>query len=310
MRRGIEALRVGGDLRQSLGSYGNLAWALMYVTTARDALAVYDEGVAFARDYGLDDLDFRTNRLDALDFVGAHDELVAEARELKARAMQRGNAYATVFCELQVDWVRIVRGEPLGDPEEMVEADLSVGLPRSGFAPVAARAALGRNDPELARRIIVDGLDAIREGATVYAAVDNVAVALDLDDLDLAHRILSKSVPPGPTGRGYLSMLATALVDEADGEIAAAHAGFAEAETYFEARGWVWLRANALAGVGRCLAAMGDLEAGVAALRQARSIGEPLRAKPFIARVDAIIAASTVPQPDVAGTMRRVPAVE
>jgi class 3 adenylate cyclase/tetratricopeptide (TPR) repeat protein len=294
-RRGIEAARVSGDLRQSLQGYGQLAWALMYLATARDALAVYDEGVAFARDHGLDDLDLRTNRLDALDFVGAHDDLIEEARDLMARATRRGNAYATVFCDLQVAWVRIIRGEALNDPEGIIEAARSVGLPQTGFVSIAARAAIDRNDPDLARRMIVDALDTLPEGATVYAAVENVTAALAIDNRDLAHRILSRAVPPGPTGRGYLSMLATAIVDEADGEIAAAHAGFAEAETYFVARGWVWNRANALAGAGRCLVAMGQAEAGLEALREARRIVEPLRAAPFISRIDAFIAGGSTP---------------
>jgi hypothetical protein len=37
---------------------------------------------------------------------------------------------------------------------------------------------------------------------------------------------------------------------------------------------------------------MGDVEAGLAALREARRIVEPLRAAPFIARIDAAIAAA------------------
>jgi|GEM_PF-6819706 hypothetical protein len=47
-----------------------------------------------------------------------------------------------------------------------------------------------------------------------------------------------------------------------------------------------------LAGIGRCLVGMGDRDAGLAAVRQARAIGEPLRAAPFIAELDAFLAAN------------------
>lgn len=139
----------------------------------------------------------------------------------------------------------------------LIETMRSVGFPRTGFVHHAARAAMGRGDPDSARRLSVNALDAIPDGGTVYAAIENVALAVELGDLDLARRIFAKAVPPGPTGRGYLSMLATATLAEAEGDAAAASASYEEAGTHFAARGWPWYRATALAGTGRCLVAMG-----------------------------------------------------
>ncbi len=289
VRRGIAAGRASGDLRQALAGYAQLGWILTEHGTMDNALAVYDEGLAFAQDHGLDDLDLRSNRLDALDYAGRQDEVVAEAHDLRARAMLRGNAYAMMWCDLALASVRLVRGDTADDPEGLVEAARGVGFPRTGFVIFLAQATLDRGDPEAARKMIGDALDALPDEATVYAAIENVGIALELGDLDLARRIMSRAVPPGPTGRGYLSMLAMAMLAEAEGDLASARAAYDDAGTYFAVRGWPWYTANALAGSGRCLVGEGSTQAGLEALREARRLVEPLRAAPFIARLDAFI---------------------
>jgi tetratricopeptide (TPR) repeat protein len=292
VRRGIDLARGSGDLRQALAGFTNLAWTISEYGTIEDALSIYEEGLSFAQDHGLDDLDLRANRLDALEDAGRHDELLAEARDLKARAMRRGNAYAMTWCDVAVAAVATIRGETVDDPEGLVEATRGVGFPRTGFVTFVAQAAMQRGDPAGARQLVVDALDALPEGGNVYAALENMSIAVELGDFELGRRILALAVPPGPTGRGYLSMLARAILAEAEGDAAAAHADFVDAGAYFTARGWAWYRANAMAGTGRCLVAMGDVEAGLAALREARRIVEPLRAAPFIARIDVAIAAA------------------
>ena len=208
IRRGIEAARVAGDLRQALQGFTQLAWAFTEYATVDDALAIYEEGLAFARDHGLEDIDLRANRLDAFEYAGRHDDVLQEVQDLKARAAQRGDAYATTWCDMEVAAVRMIRGESIEDPEGLVEAVRGVGFPPTGFVFYVARAAMDRADPETARRLISDALDAIPVGGSVYSVIENMAVALDLGDLELGHRILDRAVPPGPTGRGYLSMLA------------------------------------------------------------------------------------------------------
>ena len=286
-RRGIDLARVSGDLRQASSGFAKLGWTLTEHGTMQDALAVYDEGLAFAQAHGLDDLDLRANRLDALEYAGQHDAVLEEVGDLKARAVRRGNAYAMTWCDMEIATIRIVRGEPVDDPESLIEAAHNVGFPRTGFAQWGARAAIARNDPESARRLIVEAVDDLPEGGTVFAAIENVELAVELGDLDLGRKIMSRAVPPGPTGRGYLSMLARAILAEAEGDAAAAHADFAGAGAYFTARGWAWYRVNALAGAGRCLVAMRQMEAGQDALREARGLAESLRAAPLMARIDA-----------------------
>ena len=66
----MDLRRTSGDLRQALQGFAKLGWHLTEYATIQDSLAVYDEGITFAQDHGLDDLDLRANRLDALDYAG------------------------------------------------------------------------------------------------------------------------------------------------------------------------------------------------------------------------------------------------
>jgi hypothetical protein len=50
--------------------------------------------------------------------------------------------------------------------------------------------------------------------------------------------------------------------------------------------------AYALAGIGRCLLALGETEEGVARLHESRAIWERLKATPRIAEIDALLATS------------------
>ena len=155
-RHGIDLAPASGDLRQALMGFTKLAWTLTEHATMQDVLAVYDEGLALARDHGLDDLELRANRLDALEVAGEHDAVLEEVGDLKARAVRRGNAYAAVWCDMDVASIRMMRGEPVDDPERFVEAARSVGFPRTGFVQWIARPAIERGDLETARRLIID----------------------------------------------------------------------------------------------------------------------------------------------------------
>jgi hypothetical protein len=49
-------------------------------------------------------------------------------------------------------------------------------------------------------------------------------------------------------------------------------------------------QAHALAGLGRCLLALGEIEEGIARLRESRAIWDRLDAAPRIAELDALLA--------------------
>jgi hypothetical protein len=82
------------------------------------------------------------------------------------------------------------------------------------------------------------------------------------------------------------------MLAEAGGDLPAARNGFASAAEAFARFGNVPEQAHALAGLGRCLLALGETQEGIARLRESRAIWERLRATPRIAEIDALLAAA------------------
>jgi tetratricopeptide (TPR) repeat protein len=292
VRRGVELDIASGDTRQVLTALTNLAWSLMSVANTRAARSAYDEALGFARDHGLADVDLRANRLDLLSTGGWYDEALAEAAAIREWGAAKGDAYATTMARAQRAGILDIRGEPVPDYAEIIAETRALGWPATPTANHAVRAAILRGDPDEARRVIDEAVDGIPEGTRTYSTLDLVRSARELGDLALAHKILSRATPPGPSSRGQLTRLAAAEVAEAEGSFAEAHAEFVEATTFFEAHDWPMEHAIGLAGIGRCLVGMDKREAGLAVVRQARAIVEPLRAAPFIAELDAFLAAN------------------
>jgi hypothetical protein len=79
---------------------------------------------------------------------------------------------------------------------------------------------------------------------------------------------------------------------ETEGDIAAARPRFQSAADYFTDHGWVENSGDALAGVGRCQIADGEVDAGIANLRRAREIAASLKIPSKIEAIDAAIAAA------------------
>jgi tetratricopeptide (TPR) repeat protein len=292
IRRGVDLDIARGDTRQVLTALTNLAWSLMNVANTRAARSAYDEALAFARDHGLADVDLRANRLNMLSTGGWYDEALAEAVVIREWAAAKGDVYATTMARAQSAGILDIRGEPVPDYAEIIAQSLALGWPATPTANHAVRAAILRGDPDEARRVIDEAVDSIPEGTRTYSTLDLVRSARELGDLQLAHKVLARATPPGPSSRGQLTRLATAEVAEAEGSFAEAHSAFSEATTFFESHGWPMEHAIGLAGLGRCLVAMGDREGGLAALRRARAIVAPLRAAPFIAELDASLSAN------------------
>jgi class 3 adenylate cyclase/tetratricopeptide (TPR) repeat protein len=292
VRRGVDLDIARGDTRQVLTALTNLAWSLMNVADTRAARSAYDEALVFAKDHGLADVDLRANRLDLLSTGGWYDEALAEAAVIREWAAARGDAYATTMARANSAGIMDIRGEPVPDYAEIIAASRTLGWPLTPTANLAVRAAILRGDPGEARRVIDEAVDGTPEGTRTYSTLDLVRSARELGDLQLAHKVLSRATPPGPTSRGQLTRLAMAEVAEAEGSFAEAHAAFSEATSFSESHGWPMEHAIGLAGIGRCLVGLGDRDAGLAAVRQARAIAEPLRAAPFIAELDAFLAAN------------------
>jgi class 3 adenylate cyclase/tetratricopeptide (TPR) repeat protein len=292
-RRGIELAAAAGDSRQVLVALTNLAWSLMDFTNTVAARGAYDEALAFARDHGLVDMDLRANRLDVLATGGWYDETLAEAAIIREWAAGRGDAYATLMSDMQRADIQTTRGEPVPDRADIAARMRGYGMPPTPPAGMEARDAIDRGDPEAARQIISESIDGTPAGASTYGTLTLVQMALQLGDIALAHKILTRAMPPGPSARGHLTLLATAEVAAADGDLEAAQAAFTEATTFFADHGWPHEQAIGLAGIGRCLAGLGNRDAGFAAVKQARELAARLGARPFIAELDTWLAATS-----------------
>jgi class 3 adenylate cyclase/tetratricopeptide (TPR) repeat protein len=291
-RRGIELAAAAGDSRRVLTGLVNLAWGLMDFSDTLTALGAYDEALAFAKDHGLADMDVRANRLDVLFTGGRYDETLAEAAVIRAWAVARGDAYATLMSDMQRAGVQAARGEPIEDAAAIANLMRTFGWPPTPPAGIEATVAIARGDPEAARQIIGESIDGTPAGAYTYGTLDLVRMALQLDDIALARKVLTRAAPPGPSARGHLTLLATAEIAKADGDLQTAHAAYAEAIEFFTDHAWPWEQAIALAGLGRCLVGLGDRDAGLAAMGQARELAEGLGAAPFIAELDTWLAAA------------------
>jgi hypothetical protein len=74
------------------------------------------------------------------------------------------------------------------------------------------------------------------------------------------------------------ALFCDALVLEAEGDIAAARLRFQTASDHFTEHGWVESSGDALAGLGRCQIADGEVDAGLVNLGRAREIDAAIAA--------------------------------
>jgi class 3 adenylate cyclase/tetratricopeptide (TPR) repeat protein len=286
IRRAVDLARATGDLRRAAGLLGVLGNVLMDVATPEEALAAFDEALALCVRHGLAEGQVRASRLDALEMGGRYDDVIAEAPALRDWALAHNSAYAAFMADMTYVAVQFARGELTAPIDDMLARARSVGLPPSAGGGYVAATALALGDADGARRVIEGVLASTPEGSSVFMAAYFVTTALDMGDLDLAERVLARAVPPAVNGRGCLSMVAAALIDEAKGNIEAAHAGFAATAPFFGARGWRYHEAQALTGLGRCRLRMGEQAGATAAFNEARSIAESMKARELLDRID------------------------
>jgi ATP/maltotriose-dependent transcriptional regulator MalT len=155
----------------------------------------------------------------------------------------------------------------------------------------AARFLLARGRPEQARALLseLEQLAGTRADP-YYASVlpGLVRAAHALADPALAARLADGVAPRTPLFEHALAACHAQLA-EAAGEHAQAAALYAEAAQRWQEFGNVPERAYALLGQGRCLAALGKLEAE-GPLREARELFASMGYKPALAETEALLA--------------------
>jgi len=289
LRRAVALAGEAGDFSSAMVAKDNLAVSLDVYSVA-DALAATAEAIDFARARGVRWSYLEVARLGCLWALGRWDDAVAGARSLDARASAVGDAYLHVFataCEVAIE---LDRGECRRDPADLASQARSFGRAYAldAMFPLAARLAAQQDRASLAASLLEELLDAGVAAGHLYSGPASVRAAAETGRPDLAQRLLALGVPAARR-----SGLADAIVAEAEGDSSVARGWYARAVEMTRSVGSVPDEAYALAGLGRCLLAEGEIHGAVARLHESRATWERLGATPRIAEIDAILAAGT-----------------
>jgi len=291
LHEGIDLAMAAGDAQAALRAQAVRADIVVEHEHTSAVLAAYDDAIAFAARYGLSDAHVRGSRLDALEIAGLWDELLTEGAALRADAIERGDAWTALMARMQMAGAEAQRGEVTVIADDLLSDARAVGMQPGIGGNAAAAVALVQGDRDEARRIIVDTVAAIPAGGWMFGAMDLVRIALELGDIELARSVLEKSIPEdGPNIRHALTRLGTALVLEAEGDLAGALDRYIPMNARFEQLGWPATQVVALAGLGRTRIALGETAAGLAALARARVIATDLGMRPMLSGIDAAMA--------------------
>ncbi len=285
LRQAIRSATACGDVDSTLTALDNLATELAFYSIP-DALAVADEEIDFARSRGIPTTAGELSRFMISWMLGQWDEALRGVTALEVRLDERGDAYSHLFAATIRIAIELERGEYGGDPSALAAEARSFGraYALSNLYPFAARLALAQGRRPLANALIEEltealGTDQLSEG------FDAVRAAVEAGRPDLARRLRDCAI--------YVSRrtgLLDAIVTEAEGDYAAARGWYEMGAQTTRTVGLVPNEAYALAGLGRCLLALGETEDGIAQLRESRAIWEGLKAVPRIAEIDALLA--------------------
>jgi class 3 adenylate cyclase/tetratricopeptide (TPR) repeat protein len=310
--RGIPALDLGdegalADMEESLrmclalglgyytvNAYGNLADGLLRVAGPTRPLELYREGIGFGDRRGII---FKARWLEAetvwpLYDLGHWDELLEVAERVIEWDEAYGRSQVGLIALSYKTYVLAQRGrlreaQPLCD-ELLARAresgDEQVLAPSLTVAAITSRSA---GDTTAALGYIREFGEFGESGYWPMTLADAVRVASSEGELALAQSLLRE--PATLTRRGrYMLVSAEAAVAEARGEFGQALELHERAREQWEAFNNLVEHAHALAGVGRCLLALGRPE-GTARLEAAGQVYGLLGAQPLVADVSAVL---------------------
>ena len=288
LRLAIERAEAEGDLRAAAGAFINLAGALSDVSGTAAGIRAANEAIAFCAAHGMPTGAAKVRRAQVLFAAGAWDEAFTEAEAGRAWGTEHRDAWVVTMAEQVINRVHVDRDERTGPLIGFYSRFLAMGFPSTGAAWVVADAALAESERETALSVLQDAIDRSSPGELVEPA-GFVRACLRAGSARLAQQALSLGIGQRPSLANEV-ISAEALIAEADGDLPAARDGFASAAVAFARFGNVPEHAHAVAGLGRCLLALGETEEGIARLRESRAIWERLRAAPRIAEIDALLA--------------------
>src|SRR3954451_6991229 len=296
LRKGLEAAREQGDVFSEGVGYTNLASNLL-PTSPTEALAAWNEGIAFATKRGMIANRFwqLAESTWALFDLGQWDEVIERASVVVEWAEGGGLMYAGAIAAAQHALVVVHRGHPeAAGPllERFVPVARDAGDPQVVVPALAAAARLAAARDDLAAAVdFLRELEArTRTGASLsrpnYLS-DVVAIAFDAGAPQLAEAFLETEYRA--IGRQAHSVVAArATAAEKSGQLEGALVLYEDAGHRWDAHGFVLGGAQARHGAGRCLVALGG--DGQTPLREARETFAQLGARPELERVDHLLA--------------------
>jgi class 3 adenylate cyclase/tetratricopeptide (TPR) repeat protein len=294
----LEAQREGaidaGDFSAAAFAWIHLAWIRRRDVSFTAALEAHEQAIAFLRERGLPTQQARRGRLQLLFEIGRWDDVLAEVESLRPWYQAQGDGVGLWACDVQTAYVRLPRGERVGRLDEILVRAAALGLDPADASALVAEAAVAEDDLDAAVSILGQALESgFPSGIDMPAEL--VRACLRAGAPDLARRAMAKGVKEGAIREVY-SLLARAMLDEAEGDLEAARREYATAAVALERHADVVEHAYALMGLGRCLLAVGETHDGVMRLRESREIWERLNAAARIAEIDALLSIGRSPR--------------
>jgi class 3 adenylate cyclase len=294
-RRAIELSTAAGDGGRAALNYNNLAVDTLGFQGPVAALAVFDEGMAFAAPRGLGRAvrSLNATRVNSLVLSGRFDDALELADRLLPELMEARDlidhsemlAYKTIVLAEQGHRSTDNADRALAEALESEATDTLATV----FA-AAARVRMGDHGSQIISllRQLIEIEGQVMAPAYSFLLPLLVRCALAARSVDLANALIADVHPNQPI-RGHALASSGALIAEARGEHEDAARQYANAAQRWESFTAVWEQAHAHLGQGRCLVAIGEPKAD-RPLREARRLFDGMGARPYIDECDALIA--------------------
>jgi class 3 adenylate cyclase/tetratricopeptide (TPR) repeat protein len=287
LRLAYDLAMADGDLRSAIVTLMNLAGCLSEQGPIQ--LSIDDDHIALSDRYGFEAEMWagRAGRLELLLLLGQLDELMAEAEPVLVWAREHGDAWSRSKVLACVAAVEVLRGEAKVDPAELRE--LAHAFRRFGceLLPRAARLASTAGDVESARSLLAE-LEEMVPVDEVGNSSEVVRACVEARVPRLGERLLAKGTRRVPLEEASRQG-AEAMLAEAKEEFELARERYLAVLARWRELGVVLEQAYTLAGIGRCLLALGESEDGTIRLREARALWVDMKATRPIAEIDELI---------------------
>ena len=298
-RDAIELANQAGQGREVALLHNNLGVALWGIEGPAASWDVIRDGMAYAKARGLTEilLTLTTGTMDVLFDMGKFDEALKVAAEVTPRLeASRDVSDLRLVIAVQAR-ILVIRGRAAQALELLERLDATArehmgpdDVVLGSASAALARVALGQNDDAAA---LLADVAQLRGGSELvnlpHLFPAMVRTALQIGDTELALQLAGGVAPRYPYAEHAL-VAANAALAEANGDLSAAAATYADAADRWEGLGVLPEQGTSLLGEGRCLVGLGRPTDAAPVLHRAREIFERLRAAPALAETDALLA--------------------